>query len=92
MTKLLTVGDLHRIVGEPIHRIVFAIGRFGPEPAAQVGATRVWTPDQVPAVQESLRRTAERSTVKDAARRLSWDERYRIASQVRGREVGAWAP
>ncbi len=63
MGEFLTISDLRRITGEPAHRINHALNRFGPEPAGRIGIARVWRPDQVPALQESLRKTSERSTL-----------------------------
>jgi hypothetical protein len=63
MGEFLTISDLRRLTGEPAHRINHVIGRFGPEPAGRIGISRVWRPDQVAAVKESLRRTAQHSTL-----------------------------
>ncbi len=63
MGEFLTISDLRRITGEPAHRINHALVRFGPDPAGRIGIARVWRPDQVPAIQESLKKTSKRSTL-----------------------------
>jgi len=61
MSAFLTIGDLRRRLGEPLHRVQYAIDKHGPAPAARIGIQRVWTEEQVPAVAEALRRTADRT-------------------------------
>ena len=61
MGDLLTISDLRRLTGEPAHVINHAIQRFGPEPKGRIGISRVWSNDDLPLIQESLRRTAEHS-------------------------------
>ena len=63
MPDFLTIGGLRRIVQVPLHRIEYAIATYGPEPVGRVGIARVWSPQQLPDVVASLRRTSERSRV-----------------------------
>jgi hypothetical protein len=63
MRDLLTISDLRRITGEPVHVLNHAIDRHGPEPAGRVGITRLWSSEQLAAIRDALRKTAERSTV-----------------------------
>ncbi len=57
-TEFLTLGQLARRIGTTTHRLKYAIGEYGVEPAMRVGITRVWTPDQIPAIESALRRVA----------------------------------
>lgn len=63
MGDLLTLGDLRRITGQASHILNHAIERFGPEPAGRVGIARVWNRADLPAILESLERTARKSTL-----------------------------
>jgi hypothetical protein len=60
MQALFTIGDLRRRLGVPLHRLQYAVDTHGPQPAKRIGIQRVWTEDQLPAIEESLRRTADR--------------------------------
>lgn len=61
MGDLLTITDLSRLTGEPAHIINHAILRFGPEPKGRIGISRVWPLEDLPLIEEALRRTAEHS-------------------------------
>ena len=65
MNDILTFADLRRITGEPSHVINHALRRFGPEPTGRIGIARVWRKDDLPAVQESLRKTCVHSRLPD---------------------------
>jgi len=65
MGGLPTISDLRRITGLPSHVINHALERYGPEPSGRIGIARVWQRDHLTKIQESLRRTAERSTRED---------------------------
>lgn len=65
MDNLISISDVRKITGEPAHRIAYALDRYGPEPAGRVGITRVWSREALPEIQESLRKTAEKSTLAD---------------------------
>jgi hypothetical protein len=54
MGDLLTISDLRRLTGEARHRINYALDRYGPEPAGRIGQVRVWRPEDLPRVEESL--------------------------------------
>jgi hypothetical protein len=62
MSDLLTISDLRRLTGEPTHIINHAILRFGPEPKGRIGISRVWSREDLPLIEASLRRTAEHSS------------------------------
>jgi len=66
MSTVYTIGDLRRHFNQPTHVLDYAIERFGPAPASRVGSARVWTDGQLAEIQESLKRTAERSTRRHA--------------------------
>jgi hypothetical protein len=57
---------LRRRLREPIHRLQYALNAYGPAPAGRVGIQRVWTEQQISAIQESLRKTAENRNVAEA--------------------------
>ncbi|MCH8045184.1 MAG: hypothetical protein IID44_15850 [Planctomycetes bacterium] len=59
MQGLLTISDLHRITGKPIHTINYALARHGPLPIGRVGILRVWNQANVPEVQRSLEECAK---------------------------------
>ena len=61
MNGILTIRDLQQITGQPAHVINHAINRHGPTPADHVGIARVWRFDDLPRIQESLAKTAQRS-------------------------------
>ena len=63
MGGFLTIADLRRITGEAAHILNHAIDRYGPDPAGRIGNARVWLREDLPRIQESLRRTAQRSTL-----------------------------
>ena len=65
MADLLTISDLRRLTVAPTHILNHAIDRFGPEPVGRIGIARVWRADQVADVQESSRRTSQRSTIRE---------------------------
>lgn len=67
MGQFLTIADLRRITGEPAHVLNFAIDRHGPQPVGRIGIARVWTEAELPAIRESLRKTAARSTTRAKA-------------------------
>ena len=58
MDDLLTIADLQRLTGLPLHKIIYSLRRYGPKPAGRIGITRVWHREDLPAILESLRRTA----------------------------------
>jgi hypothetical protein len=58
MGELLTISDIRRATGQPAHVINHARNRFGPEPAGRIGISRVWRPEDLPAIRESLQRTS----------------------------------
>ncbi len=57
-TTFLTLGQLARRMRVSIHRIKYAVDQHRVEPAMRVGITRVWRPDQIPAIESALRRVA----------------------------------
>ena len=61
-SSILTMGDLKRVTGEPYHVVNHAVNRFGPQPRARIGIHRIWDSSDLPAIRDSLDRTAERST------------------------------
>ncbi len=61
MRAFISVADVIRITGEPRHVVTYALSRFGPEPAGRIGITRVWLREDLPQIQEALRKTSKRS-------------------------------
>jgi hypothetical protein len=61
MISLLTLSDLRKHFGKPSHQINHAIERYGPEPAYRVGMTRVWVPEQLDDIRDSLQKTSGRN-------------------------------
>lgn len=58
MLRLLTISDLAACTGEPEHVINYAIKRYGPKPSQRLGIVRLWTEDDLPVLQDSIKRTA----------------------------------
>jgi hypothetical protein len=56
MPRFLTIGDLRQELGKPTHAIRYAIERYGPQHDSRIGNSRVWSADQLSAIQESIRR------------------------------------
>lgn len=79
--KMLSLSDLAAKLGESIHVVNHALRRYGPEPIGRLGMARFWDPSQLPDIQASLRRTAERSTNK--ARRTCKGAARKVASRTR---------
>lgn len=65
MPESFTLRDLARHFGQPTFRVDYAIRQHGPEPVLRAGTTRVWAKGQLKLVEQSLRRTAVRSTVEE---------------------------
>jgi hypothetical protein len=57
MSNPLTVADVRRITGQPAHVVNYAIGRYGPEPAGRIGNARIWRPEDLPKIRESIAKT-----------------------------------
>jgi hypothetical protein len=57
MGDFITVSDVRKITGKPAHVINHAIDRHGPEPAGRIGITRVWKPEDLAKIQESMKKT-----------------------------------
>jgi hypothetical protein len=62
MTVPLTISDLRRRTGKPSHVINHALLRYGPEPLMKIGICRVWSEEQLPLIEESIRKTAANRT------------------------------
>jgi hypothetical protein len=56
----LTIGQIARQVKRPIHAVDYAIRAYGIQERRRVGILRLWSPDDVPAIESALRRIAER--------------------------------
>ena len=59
-TDLLTVGDLAREFGVPIHKLKYAIEVYRIEPRQRAGILRLWSRDDLPAVRSALSRISGR--------------------------------
>ena len=53
---LYTVGDLSREWGIRRDRLAYAIGRADIQPARRIGITRLFTPEQLPAIKAAVMR------------------------------------
>ena len=66
MSEVMSISEVSRRVGEPIHIVDHAVRRHGPEPCGRVGITRMWHVGQRPAIKaalvrnEALRRAPKR--------------------------------
>ena len=56
--KLLTVGEIARLEGVPVHRVVYAIEARGIKPTQRLGILRAYDEPQVETIQSALRRIA----------------------------------
>jgi hypothetical protein len=65
MGDFLTIRDIRRATNEPAHVINHALDRFGPAPVGRIGIARVWRPEDLPAIRESLRKTSIRSSIRE---------------------------
>lgn len=54
---LLTLGQIARRLGEPTHRVKYAIERHQIEPIRRAGIIRMFSPDQLAQIEAALRRT-----------------------------------
>ena len=66
MLQLLTISDLAACTGEPEHVVNYAIKRYGPKPSERLGIVRLWTESDVPLIQESINRTAQKGRSRSA--------------------------
>ena len=66
MLRLLTISDLAACTGEPEHVVNYAIKRYGPKPSQRLGIIRLWTESDVPLIQESIDRTAQKGRSRTA--------------------------
>ena len=58
MYQFVSIGDLIDLLGEPRHRVEYAIERFAIKPIGRVGIARIWSVDDVPRIREALESTA----------------------------------
>jgi hypothetical protein len=56
MPTLLTLGDIAKRIGEPIHRVRYAIESRKIEPAGRAGQLRMFLESDVELIQSVLRR------------------------------------
>jgi hypothetical protein len=70
MRGVLSIADLRRITGKPSHVINHALLRYGPEPIGRIGIARIWRREDLPKIEESLRRTAENRTRREPQREV----------------------
>jgi hypothetical protein len=59
----ISFADLRRITGLPPYVINHALNVHGPAPVDRVGICRLWGREQLPQIEESLRKTAAKSTL-----------------------------
>ena len=62
--KLLTVGDLAKVLRRSNHQVTYAIARSGIEPVQRAGVIRLFHPAQVNDVKSALQRTAGQTEVR----------------------------
>lgn len=58
MLQLLTISDLAERIGQAEHVINYAIKRYGPKPSQRLGITRLWSESDLPAIRDSISKTA----------------------------------
>ncbi len=59
MDQKLTLPEIARRLGEPLHRVRYAVETYRIEPSERIGIMRVWGEAQVAAIQSALRRIAQ---------------------------------
>lgn len=57
--ELLTVGDIARRLNTSVHRVSYAIETYRIAPVMRAGIIRLFSLEQLPAIESALRRTAE---------------------------------
>ena len=57
----LTIPEIARQIGEPVHRVTYAIMRYDIRPAMRAGIIRLFSMEQLPTIEAALRRTGEAS-------------------------------
>ena len=55
--NFFTLRDVMRLYGQPRHIVDYALDRYGPEPCGRVGIARIWRADDLPAIEEAIRKT-----------------------------------
>jgi len=55
MTQMVTTGQIARENGVPRARVVYAIEKIGIREHARAGIIRLFSPDQIPAIQAALK-------------------------------------
>lgn len=63
ITRLLTVGEIAARLGQPIHRVSYAIKSRGIRPAAKAGQLRVFSTECIAQVQDALDEADDRREV-----------------------------
>ncbi len=58
---LLTIGDIARVVGVPVHRVSYAVDTYGIEPTQRAGILRLFDEEKVENIRLAMTRIAERS-------------------------------
>ena len=54
MTVMKTIGDIAKDTGEPRSRVGYAIEKVGIREHARAGIIRLFSPDQIPAIEAAL--------------------------------------
>lgn len=56
----MTLPEIARRLGEPLHRVRYAVETYRIEPVERIGIVRVWGPAEIAMVQSALRRIRQR--------------------------------
>ena len=56
--ELLTLGQVAERLGEPIHRVKYAIDSYRIKPVTRIGILRCWAEDDLPQIRSALARVA----------------------------------
>ena len=56
-TEFFTLPEIARRIGEPIHRVEYAVERYSITPVMRAGIIRLFTFDQIGTIESALLRT-----------------------------------
>jgi len=60
MSTIYSLRDIAKHLNEPFHRVRYAVAESGIRPAARLGIVRIFTAEQIPLIQEALKKSKRR--------------------------------